>query len=127
MPKSYRNCEWHNSLNYVPKLDARKSTTDLKRFELEDIVFSGVQASEIRGLQVKVAGPGNYSLSLLSNIENRKIVTVSFNVTAQNLTDIYVPVDVCPGWSLNSEPMGNLVINGLDSEIRGVYLKSVRR
>ncbi len=127
MPKSYRNCEWHNSLNYVPKLDARKSTTDLKRFELEDIVFSGVQASEIRGLQVKVAGPGNYSLSLLSNIENRKIVTVSFNATAQNLTDIYVPVDVCPGWSLNSEPMGNLVINGLDSEIRGVYLKSVRR
>ena len=115
-------CNWFKALNSVPQLSEIDLTTgSSKTLDLEEIAFMGVKLKDLAGFKISVSSPGVYSISVNTGLGGAVPVT-TFESTFQTKMEIFVPVDSCPAWGLNSSPLQRIEIFGEGLKLLGIVV-----
>ncbi len=122
LSKTSLTCNWFKALNSVPKLsEIDLITGSAETLNLEEIAFMGVNLRDLVGFKVSVSSPGVYSISVNTGM-GRVVPVTTFESTFQRKKELFVPVDSCPAWGLNSSPLQRIEILGEGLKLLGIVV-----
>ena len=115
-------CNWFKALNSVPRLSkANQFNENIDVSDLGNLLSLGAKLKDVTGFKVLVSNPGIYSIS--ANRSAGKFVPLAtFEATFRTRMEIFVPVDSCPAWGLNSSPLKSIEISGQGAKLVGVVV-----